>query len=325
MTENQHGAKYAFYYLLSLVSLIFIGISVGLIAFGIIDQTIIDPLIYNYYNNRDSSFRFAISALLIATPIYYYSLLLINRGFKLKELEKDSSIRKWLTYFIILVSVLIILGVFISVINNFLAGGLSWKFFFQSLSMLIISGLVFSYYFYDIRNAEMKKKAQRCFFISSLVIILASFVTAFFFVESPQEARNRRLDDMLLNRIYSLESIVNEYYLENNQLPESIDDLKNLKGNVVYRSDINNFLDPETGEEIEYHKLSELDFEFCATFRTDSEETNSYQGGVKYYGGPNPHSRGYSCQPGNLWEDMQRLKMDNSLETVEVETIEVVQ
>jgi hypothetical protein len=101
----KHIAKYTFYYLLSLVALIFVGISVGMIAFSIIDLNVFDPLSYpSYGNNIDSALKFAISAIFIAAPIYYFTLSLIARGLKKEEIERSSSIKRWLTYFIILVS-----------------------------------------------------------------------------------------------------------------------------------------------------------------------------------------------------------------------------
>ena len=304
MNENQSGAKYAFYYLLSLVALIFIGVSVGLIAFGIIDKSIIDPLANIYYSNRDNSLRFAISALLIAGPIYYYTLFLINRGLEKGELKVDSQIRKWLTYFIILVSALIILGVFISIINNFLAGELSLKFFLQALSMLLISGLVFSYYFHDIKteNRDSAKKMRKIFLLLSIILIGAAFISVWFFVESPKEARMRRLDQNLLNNIDILESALNSFYADKGFLPEDISEIKNYD----YYYEINYFVDPETGAPIEYKKTGDKSFELCAAFRLASEGLD--RGGrnvVNPYrlSDKNSYEAGYNCLKGNLWSE----------------------
>lgn len=118
--NNKHNAKYTFYYLLSLAALIFMSISLGMILFGIINKTIPDILrLYGSSNVTGRQMKFALSALFISAPIFYYISSLINRGLRKGELEKDSAIRRWLTYFIILISSLIILGSFVGVINNF--------------------------------------------------------------------------------------------------------------------------------------------------------------------------------------------------------------
>jgi len=68
-----NAAKIAFYYLLSLVALLFMSISVGIIVFQIINKNIFDAL------NRISDvsqepLKFAISALIISTPLFYVTM-----------------------------------------------------------------------------------------------------------------------------------------------------------------------------------------------------------------------------------------------------------
>ncbi len=308
--NTKYAAKYAFYYILSLVALVFVGISVGMIAFSIIDLKVFDPLSYNSYGgNQDGSLKFAISALFIAAPIYYFTLSLIARGLKKNEIERSSAIRRWLTYFIILVSSLIILGVFIGVINNFLSGELSARFILKAASMFLISALVFSYYFYDVKREELgvKKNIQIIFLSISLLFVLGAFISAWFFVESPREARMRRLDQIVVNNINSLENAVNSFYAEEGRLP---DDLSNLKiGLHLY--DRNALVDPESGKAIEYKKINDKEFEFCAEFRLPSQPTD-LKGRTLPSAAYGPvsgddHQAGYDCLKGDLWAES---KMD---------------
>jgi len=294
MTSN-NNAKFAFYYLLSLVALVFVAISVGLIAFGIINKTIPDPTV-NLYNINDK-FKFAISALIIATPIFFLMTRLIRRGLNKKELLFDSGVRRWLTYFIILISSLIILGFLISVINSFLSGELTTRFILKALSVFVISGVVFAYYFNDIRQDDMAKNkaAARLFFIISLILVLAAFISVWFFIESPKVARERRLDQITLNNISSLESSINYYYSQNEKLPASLIDVFSSEEEVMR-------WEKEKG--IEYRKISDNSFELCTYFRTDSEKitTDIYLG----IPGNRNFKAGYSCLPGNLWEEPLR-------------------
>lgn len=306
--NSKHAAKYAFYYILSLVALIFVGISVGMIAFSIIDLNVFDPLSYgSYRGDNNSSLKFAISALFIAAPIYYFMLSLIARGLKKEEIEKESAIRRWLTYFIILVSSLIILGVFIGVINNFLSGELSARFILKALAMFLISGLVFSYYFYDIKKEDLviKKSINRLFLGLSLLFVLGAFISAWFFVESPREARMRRLDQILVNNINSLENAVNSFYSDKGVLPESLSELDGAR----YFYDRSALIDPESGKEIEYKKIDEKNFEFCAEFRLASRPTDIKGRTLPNlaYGMPSSddHVAGYDCLRGDLWADVK--------------------
>lgn len=300
--NNKHNAKYAFYYLLSLAALIFMAVSFGMILFNIINKTI--PDILNSYNsgNINSQLQFAISALFISAPIFYFLSHLINRGLHKGELEKDSAIRRWLTYFIILVSSLIILGVFISVINNFLAGELTGRFIFKSLSVLLISGAAFSFYFYDVKreNPDKPNIVVKIFFFATLTLVVAVFVAAWFFVESPKMARERRVDEVLVQNIYNLENAVNSYYDRNKRLPVDLEELKNYRH--IYPVS-GSMIDPETKEPIVYQKVSDKEFKMCATFRTSSitEENNQ----TTYVGmdvnGNKDHAAGYQCLNGSLY------------------------
>ncbi|MFA6417284.1 MAG: DUF5671 domain-containing protein [Patescibacteria group bacterium] len=301
---NNHNAKYAFYYLLSLVALIFVSISVGLIAFGIISQTVADTLALNSYSDYNGQFRFAISALLIATPIFFVINRFINRGLQAKELDQESGIRRWLTYFILLVSSITVLGIFISVINNFLNGELTLSFILKALTMLIISGSVFSFYLYDIRRADATKKDKvvKIFFFVSLTLIVAAFVSAWFFMESPKEARNRRLDQIVINNIYSLESAVNTYYETRNALPNSMDDLKNTP-EIYYNSLAEPIVDA-SNQEIVYQKINETNFQFCATFLTTSYPSNmATRPTINYGAGSKDHEAGYQCFKSTVWNE----------------------
>ncbi len=300
MTEK-NNAKYAFYYLLALVALIFVAISVGLISFGIINKTVADALSMEGYSNFNNQFKFAISALLIATPIFYFVSSLINRGLRKQELNLDSSIRRWLTYFILFVSSLIILGVFIGVINNFLSGELTTRFILKALTVFVISAATFSFYFYDIKREDVikKDKVVQIFFFASLALVLVAFVAAWFFVESPREARNRRLDQILINNIYSLESAVNSYYDRYDALPESLD---NLKESELYLN-TGAFTDPETGAAIDYKVTGEETFEFCAEFRTSSFDGSYYPS--RPLMGSKDHDAGYQCLSGTLWNKIK--------------------
>jgi hypothetical protein len=301
--NNKHNAKYTFYYLLSLAALIFMSISLGMILFGIINKTIPDILrLYGSSNVTGRQMKFALSALFISAPIFYYISSLINRGLRKGELEKDSAIRRWLTYFIILISSLIILGSFVGVINNFLSGGLTSRFLLKTASVLFISGLVFSFYLYDVKreNPEQPSKVTKLFFFGTLILVIAIFVSAWFFVESPREERQRRVDEVLLRNMNSLENAVNSYYENNKRLPNDIEELKSHR--YFYAQRFEEMVDPETKEPIVYQKVGDQEFEMCAAFRT-STFTQEESPVIAIYTSydTREHEAGYQCLPGYLY------------------------
>lgn len=304
--SEKYNAKYAFYYLLSLAALVFMSISVGLIAFGIINETIVDTLALNNYINFNSQYRFAISAILIAAPIFYVVNGLISRGLQKGELDPESGIRRWLTYFILFVSSLIILGVFIGTINDFLSGELTLNFILKSLTMFIISGTVFSYYLYDVKRTDPTKKDKvvKIFFFASLALVLAAFISSWFFVESPKESRNRRLDEIVINNIYNLESAVNSYYDTKKALPNTMEEIK-TQANFFLNDTV--FVDPETQEPLVYNKIDDKTFEFCTTFRTSTFGKNDVtKRPTSYAIGSKDHDAGYQCLKSTLWNYPKR-------------------
>mgnify|MGYP001573604733 CR=1 FL=1 len=153
--EQNNSAKYAFYYMLSLVALIFTALSTGMIVFQIINKEIIDaagalPGMFN-----EGVMKFAISAIIIAAPIFYAATWQINKNLLQGKLSKEAGVRKWLTYFILFISSVVMIGWFIAIIYNFLDGELTLKFILKALTAIFIAAMIFSYYLYDMKRAAL--------------------------------------------------------------------------------------------------------------------------------------------------------------------------
>lgn len=292
MNSKTNSAKFAFYYLLGLVALIFTAQSTGMIIFQIINKYIRDVI--NEYSAiySDDAMKFAISAIVIAAPIYYVMKSLIMKNLKSGELEKDSQIRKWLSYLVILVSSVVMIGWLIGTINGFLNGELSLKFFLKALVAIVIAAIVFSFYFYDIRrkNAELGvDKIIKFYFYGSLLLIVVSFFASLFVVESPMETRKRKMDERVVNVFSNLDSAVNRFFSEKQKLPESLDDLTKEYSYLQERD----LQDPIENKKIEYKIIGDDKYALCALFRTsnkDNENTDPF-----LYKGIWIHDAGYQC------------------------------
>ena len=173
MSKND-SPEFAFFYLLSLVALVMMAISTGTIVFQIINQAITD--VVESYSGRysDSAMKFAISALIIFAPIYYVTTGVIQKAIRRQELDKDSAVRRWLTYFILFAASVVMLGWLVAIINNFMEGELTSKFFLKALTAIIIAGTACSLYLYDIIRPKPGKSGQvirMCFYISLLAVM----------------------------------------------------------------------------------------------------------------------------------------------------------
>lgn len=289
--SNKNNAKFAFWYMLSLVALIFMTLSTGQVIFQIINKFIAD-FSNGYAHSFDSSIlKFAISSLIISIPLYYVITRQIEQSLEKKELDKDSGVRRWLTYFILFVSSVVIIVWLIATINSFLGGELTSKFLLKTLTVIVISGLVFSYYLYDIRRDETTKSNSiiRAYLIVSLILTIGSLIAAFFVVESPSEARARRHDLEVLNNFTQIDSTISNYFSEKKVLPENLDE---LKGQTPYLN-ATALKDPKTGANYEYKKITDNEYQLCATFETD----NTLAGDTQEYAYTDrwPHGSGYQC------------------------------
>lgn len=289
--NHQNNAKISFFYLLSLVALVFMALSTGMVIFQMINKFI--PEVPGIYSGRYSSgvLKFAISSLVVSIPVYYVITAQIHKALKKGELHRDSAIRRWLTYFILFVTSVIMIVWVIMTINSFLDGELTLRFGLKFLTVLIIAGAIFSCYLYDIKRdiipQEEKDTVMKIFFWGSLVAVVGVFVSSLFVVESPWEARARNLDREVVNDLSSLERGIDEYYDKKGELPA---DLEEVVREVSYM-DKENIVDPETGEEYKYETTGEKTYELCSDFRTSSKEEDER----RFFNERWSHDKGYYC------------------------------
>ncbi|KKR31534.1 MAG: hypothetical protein UT64_C0057G0004 [Candidatus Falkowbacteria bacterium GW2011_GWF2_39_8] len=290
--QQNNSAKFAFFYLLSLVSLIFMTTSVGIVIFQIINKLVVD-LVRPYAGMFDSgSVKFAISAIIIAAPIYYLTTWQINKNLYTGVLTKNSGVRRWLSYFILLVTSVVMLGWAIGTLNNFLNGDITLKFVLKALASVVIAGTVFSYYFYDIKREQLagvKDRTINIFFYTTLAVVIITLVSAFFFIDSPKLTRDRNRDDNVLNNFNAIDNSLNSYYLENKKLPSNLEVLITEKRYLTEE----NIKDGVTGQKFDYKPGEDKMYELCATFLTSNKDLKDSRN--DYMVTRWPHDKGYQC------------------------------
>lgn len=306
VSVQNNSAKFAFFYMLSLVALIFMALSTGMIIFQIINKTIVD-IALSFPGGFDSgAMKFAIAAVIITTPIYYLMMWQINKNLISGELNKDAGVRKWLTYLILFITSVVMIGWLIATILSFLDGELTTKFILKAITAIVISASIFSYYFYDIKreNVLAKDKVTNLFFYVSLGVVLASLVASFFFVESPKETRARKQDNAVLEQFSVIDNALNAYYYDNGRLPASLEELVKSKG--VYPLSEDNIQDPATKEKFKYSVKEKNLYELCATFQTSNKDKTDMA--AYYYFDRWPHDAGVQCLSQKVRSDIRDVK-----------------
>jgi len=109
-----------------------------------------------------------------------------------------------------------------------------------------------------------KSRANLAIVIAVSVAVLAAVVVGVVLLDSPAEARLRRLDERRVDDLRDLAFAVDAFWTREGQLPTSLGDLSEAERIVTEP------IDPETGEPYEYRVLGEKSFELCAVFARDT-------------------------------------------------------
>lgn len=154
--ERQKASpKEVFTHLLAIVTLYISAVSLGTLFFQFVNLAFPDVLQGDGYwalQSARNTMRFAIASLVVVFPVYFFTMRFLSRSYTENPSKRDLRIRKWLVYFTLFVTALVMIGDLIALINNFLQGELTMRFFLKVVAVLLIAGAVFYYYFSDLKR-----------------------------------------------------------------------------------------------------------------------------------------------------------------------------
>jgi hypothetical protein len=214
--------------------------------------------------------------------------------------KRELRVRKWLLNLTLFLAAATIITDLVTLINNFLNGELTLRFFLKVFTVFAVSGAVFGYYFWDLRR-ETKPDSKPSKWIAGLaaLVIFGSIVAGFFIIGSPATQRRIRFDNERVNDLSMIQGQVVEYFRQKGRLPGDLTGLKD---------DISGFaapLDPGTRTAYEYRVMSDVSFELCANFELASDKNKS--GAVPYpvhpydlYNSTWNHQAGRTCFSRNI-------------------------
>ena len=294
----------------SFVVLGFVATSLGILFYNVIDHFFADAVTSSYRRKVSSdSIHYAIAVLLVGFPMYYFSIKFWFKRFKKDEGKVESRLTKWITYIILLIGVIVIVGDLVAVLFYFLQGEITARFFLKALVILIISGGIFGFYFFERKRIQYKKFVSKNVFysfgIATAGFMLLAIVLGFVVAGSPATERSRTFDKTRANDLRKIAGCINRYAKEYESLPKSLDFIDDVSG---YSSCGEN-KDPKTKEKYEYRIVSDLkekngvmegEFELCATFELMADEStlDTESSRVYYDNGSSKweeHSTGKDC------------------------------
>lgn len=151
---DRGGAREAFLHLITFAGLYTTTISLIVLFFTYLNRLLPDPAVdmYPVTTAQNATIRWSMAAIIVTYPI----VILLSRTL-LREIHEApekafSLVRRWLTYLTLFVAALALIVDGITLLFNLLQGELSLRFVFKVIVVLVIAGLVFSYYFLSLRH-----------------------------------------------------------------------------------------------------------------------------------------------------------------------------
>jgi uncharacterized protein YhhL (DUF1145 family) len=281
-------------------------VSILTLAFSIINYSFPDNLAGYFYS---ASIAWPISMLVILVPIMYVIEWIIIKGENKDTEKKNIWIKKWRVYITLFLTGATIAGDLVVLLNTYLSGEISTRFIYKVLAVLLVSAIVFKYYFYSIHDSKWSKIVRRVESVAGIVIVLAAVVGGFIIVGSPTKQRDIRFDNQRVNDLSNIQWQIINYWQTKEALPASLGDLNN---GISY---FNVPKDPDTDKEYGYvvKDANSLKFSLCADFSRETQDTKGRgaTGGGYYgssyatidlarpYGGDGndnwKHNKGYQC------------------------------
>lgn len=296
--------------ILSLFSFILLGVTVSALAvlyYQVINHYFPDPLMvgYGYSDASAGAINYSIAALIIAFPLYVATMRLWFRRYREDEAKIESKLTKWLTYLVLLIAAITIVGDLVTAVFYFLQGEITARFSLKALTILLISGTVFGFYYLERRKVQYKndvpRKTFKMFGWSVLVLVCIAMIFGVLTTGSPSTQRMRGLDNTRAEHLNTIASCISSYAAQHKALPASLDTL-NLTTEYAYCA---NLRDPETGAPYTYNiitkeeqkKVNEGTFELCANFALETTDKTLARDSYSY-GTANKwaiHPAGESC------------------------------
>lgn len=272
---------------LNLFSFILLGVvatALGALYFGVINHFFPDSLqdLNQWRVERArEAIHYAMAALIIGFPLYFVTVRMWFKAFRESEGKIESKLTKWITYLVLLVASVVVVGDLIAILNTFLQGEISMRFFLKGLTIFVIASGVFGFYFMERKKIQYRKdiprKTFQAFGWSLLGIIIVGIVLGFVAAGTPGLERERAFDKQRSNDLQSLSRCVLKYAKGFEKLPANIDVLENASGFTNCSDD---FTDPQTEVQYDYRITKPLTeqqagvlvgtFELCATFTQDT-------------------------------------------------------
>jgi uncharacterized protein DUF5671 len=283
------SARDAFFYLLIFSTLSVWTLSLGCLAFSLIERWLADPLFRRYGGTFNTyTVTMSLAAVIVAFPLYLLVSRVVLREAAADPDKLESGIRKWLTYMALVIAASVFMGDLITTLAYLLRGELTSRFLAKCFVVLVLSSGVFWYYFGGLRKTEkaaVRFGRDRTMALASTGVVAIMIVLGFMQLGAPSAQRKLVADSQRVQQLYVLSNAIRNYWLaHSSHLPSSLSEVSG------------SYLDPMTSKTFEYVPTPGSQYQLCAVFaaRSPREEDNQAS-----RGDPNTwtHPAGRHCFP----------------------------
>lgn len=245
-------------------------VSLITLLFQVINVLHPDQLYGGYGDLYSSGIRWAIASLIIIFPLFILLSWLISRDYATMPEKRGLSLRRWLIVLTLFFAGAAIATDLIILINSFLSGEITTRFVLKIFVVLLVSGMIFGYYLWDLRRSAeaTANNRSKTFAIVAMVIVLASVIGGFLIMGSPATQRKVVFDEQKITDMMGIQWQIISYWQRKQTLPTELG---------LLNDSLNNFrvpTDPQTNQPYGYRKTGNNSFELCADFNLDSATSN---------------------------------------------------
>jgi hypothetical protein len=275
------GARDAFLYLLTFTALYITVSSVIVLYYTYLNYLYPDPAWNDWSAEMAvSTVRYAISAVLIAFPLFVLFTVMFDRVGRGGDAGQIHPTRRWLTYLTLFLAAAVSLGDVITLLYFFLDGSLTTRFVMKVVVLFVIFQVVLSYYFLapgPLQNARKTAGSflhlRRFLAATAIVLVTGAVVLGFSLAGSPATARLQRLDDKRVEDLRAVHRTIQKMVTKRENgtlkviraLPKSLDEVAKYQQTQQGGRRLE-LRDPQTGEEYAYAATGEKTYELSARF-----------------------------------------------------------
>jgi hypothetical protein len=145
----ESGARNAFFYLLTFLTLYLSAIGTIMLTWGLGDAWFPDRL---EYTDEGAGLRTGIAMVVVAFPTFMYLASYVRRNISPSEAgDRSPLLRRILIYLTLFIVAITAIVDVITLIYNFLGGDLTGRFLVRASGVLLVAGFVFLYYLHDLK------------------------------------------------------------------------------------------------------------------------------------------------------------------------------